>query len=172
MLIVGVDTGGTFTDFIFKYNDKWEVYKLLSTPANPAEAVLKGLRQIVDGREAQVAHGSTVATNAILERKGAVTALITNKGFEDVIEIGRQNRKTLYNFFYRKNPALVPAHLRFGVRCRVNHAGDVIQDLDTVELNEIIKKIKCLNIESVAVSFLFSFKNPIHEKKLGKYSPN
>ncbi|MBN1931413.1 MAG: hydantoinase/oxoprolinase family protein [Desulfobacterales bacterium] len=165
MLIVGIDTGGTFTDFIFKYNDTWEVYKMLSTPANPAEAVLKGLRKIVAGREAQVVHGSTVATNAILERKGAVTALITNKGFEDVIEIGRQNRTKLYGFFYRKNPALVPAHLRFGVWCRVNHAGDIIQDLDTVELREIINKIKLLNIESIAVSFLFSFKNSIHEKK-------
>ncbi|MFH0845621.1 MAG: hydantoinase/oxoprolinase N-terminal domain-containing protein, partial [Pseudomonadota bacterium] len=89
MIVIGVDTGGTFTDFVFKEGESWGVYKLLSTPSNPAEAVLQGLKHIAEGKRKKIIHGSTVATNAILERKGAKTALITNRGFEDVIEIGR-----------------------------------------------------------------------------------
>ena len=100
MVIIGVDTGGTFTDFVFKKGDQWGIYKLLSTPANPAAAVLEGLDYIARKERKQIIHGSTVATNAILERKGAKTALITNKGFEDVIEIGRQNRSRLYDLAY------------------------------------------------------------------------
>ena len=96
-MIIGVDTGGTFTDFVFKEGDKWGVYKLLSTPSNPAQAVLEGLKYLSEGKKKQIVHGSTVATNAILERRGARTALITNKGFEDIIEIGRQNRTRLYD---------------------------------------------------------------------------
>nr|WP_232223078.1 hydantoinase/oxoprolinase N-terminal domain-containing protein [Desulfosarcina sp. BuS5] len=110
-------------------------------------------------RDVRIVHGSTVATNAILERKGAVTALITNKGFEDVIEIGRQNRHNLYELFYRKPASLVAQQLRFGVNCRVNSDGTVLQEPDDKELHEIIKRIEASGAESVAVSFLFSFKN-------------
>ena len=85
MIVIGVDTGGTFTDFVFKDGERWGVYKLLSTPRNPAEAVLKGLQHIAGAKAKHIVHGSTVATNAILERKGVKTALITNKGFEDII---------------------------------------------------------------------------------------
>ncbi len=102
MIILGVDTGGTFTDFIYREDGEWKVYKILSTPDNPARAVLAGYDLICKGKPANITHGSTVATNAILERKGAKTALITNKGFEDVIQIGRQNRRELYNLKYRK----------------------------------------------------------------------
>jgi len=84
-MIIGVDTGGTFTDFVYKEGDTWGVYKVLSTPANPAEAVLNGLDHLAHGKRKQIIHGSTVATNAILERNGAKTALITNEGFEDII---------------------------------------------------------------------------------------
>ena len=88
MDIIGIDTGGTFTDFIYQEKGGWRVYKCLSTPHNPAEAVLRGLKHISGSKKIQVIHGSTVATNCILEKKGAKTALITNKNFEDVIEIG------------------------------------------------------------------------------------
>ncbi len=163
MDIIGVDTGGTFTDFVFKSDGKWGVFKILSSPSNPAESVLKGLEHVVKSREFKVIHGSTVATNAILERKGAHTALITNSGFEDVIEIARQNRSELYNLFYRKEPPLVPESLRFGVKCRVNYRGEVIDDIKEDELESIARKIEKAQVESIAVCFLFSYINPEHE---------
>ncbi|NPB05116.1 MAG: hydantoinase/oxoprolinase family protein, partial [Aquificae bacterium] len=92
-LLVGVDTGGTFTDFVYKTPEGWKVYKTLSTPDNPAKAILEGLKVIGEEYPRFVVHGTTVATNALLERKGAKTAFITNKGFKDIIEIGRQNRE-------------------------------------------------------------------------------
>ena len=168
MIVIGVDTGGTFTDFIYKDEKGWNVHKILSTPHNPAEAVLKGLEYITKGKTANITHGSTVATNAILEKKGANTALITNKGFEDVIEIGRQNRKELYNLKYRKNSPLVPKDSRFGIKGRVDYSGKIIEDVDINEIEEVIKKIGISDIESVAVCLLFSFKNNEHEKIIGE----
>jgi len=167
MEIIGVDTGGTFTDFIYKTVDgKWGVYKTLSTPHNPAEAVLKGIKRIVRDDEYRVIHGSTVATNAILERKGAYTAFITNRGFEDIIEIGRQNRTELYNLFYRRNKPLVPKELRFGLTCRVDSKGNVLVDLDEDEIEELVKKLEEAEAESIAVCFIFSYLNPDHELKV------
>ena len=169
MDIVGVDTGGTFTDFIYKAeNGKWEIYKVLSTPSNPANAVLSGIRNIIVSDKFKVIHGSTVATNSILERKGAYTAFITNKGFEDIIEIGRQNRTELYNLFYKRNPSLVPKELRFGLKCRINSEGRVIVDVDDGELEGLVKKVEDAKAESVAVCFLFSYLNPEHELKVEK----
>ncbi len=167
MIIIGVDTGGTFTDFVYKDGDKWGVLKRLSTPGNPAEAVLKGLEQVADGRARRIIHGSTVATNAILERKGAKTALITNKGFEDIIEIGRQNRSRLYDLNYKKEPHIVPKEMRFGLKERTLCTGEVLEDLDEKEAEEVFRKIKGTNAESVAVCLLFSFLNPSHEKTIG-----
>ncbi|RLC26185.1 MAG: hydantoinase/oxoprolinase family protein, partial [Deltaproteobacteria bacterium] len=129
MLVIGVDTGGTFTDFVFRDGDRWGVYKCLSSPDNPARAVLEGLRRIAGKRQKRVVHGSTVATNAILERKGARTALVTNAGFEDLIEIGRQNRERLYDLAYRREPHVVPAGLRFGVGGRILHTGEILEPL-------------------------------------------
>ncbi len=167
MEIIGVDTGGTFTDFIYKTKDgRWGVYKLLSTPHNPAEAVLSGIKRITTTKEFKVIHGSTVATNAILERKGAYTAFVTNKGFEDIIEIGRQNRTELYDLFYKRNPPLVPKELRFGLKCRVNSEGKVIVDIDDGELEGLVKRIEDAKAESIAVCFLFSYLNPEHELKV------
>ena len=107
MAVVGVDTGGTFTDVICWTDDGFAVVKLPSSPDNPARAVLAGLARLpVSAR--RVMHGSTVATNALLERRGAVTAFVTNQGFEDIIAIGRQNRPELYDLASRKEPCLVP----------------------------------------------------------------
>ncbi|RLB01415.1 MAG: hydantoinase/oxoprolinase family protein, partial [Deltaproteobacteria bacterium] len=89
MIVIGVDTGGTFTDFVYFDGSERRIFKVLSTPENPAEAVLAGLNVVAEDKRKDIVHGSTVATNAILERKGAKTALITNRGFEDIIEIGR-----------------------------------------------------------------------------------
>jgi len=165
--LIGVDTGGTFTDFIYKTEDgKWGVYKVLSTPSNPAEAVLEGIKKIAKSEQFKVIHGSTVATNAILERKGAYTALVINKGFEDIIEIGRQNRTRLYDLFYKRNKPLVPPELRFGVDCRINSKGEIVKDIDDKDLDDLIKKIEDSKAESVAVCFLFSYLNPDHEVKV------
>ena len=166
MIIIGVDTGGTFTDFVFKDGERWGVYKVLSTPSNPAEAVLKGLKHIAEEKAKRVVHGSTVATNAILERKGVKTALITNKGFEDIIEIGRQNRSRLYDLAYKKEPHIVPKELRYGVRQRTLSTGETLEDLDVVGAKQLLKRIKKAKVESVAVCFLFSYLNPAHEKKM------
>lgn len=168
MFIIGIDTGGTFTDFVYKDRDRWGIYKVLSTPSNPATAVLKGLKHIAGDRPGQIVHGSTVATNAILERKGAKTALITNKGFEDIIEIGRQNRSRLYDLGFQKEPQLVPAELRFGVKGRVLHTGEETESLDTKAVQKINKTIMDLEIESVAVCLLFAYVNPSHEQKIGE----
>jgi len=166
MIIVGVDTGGTFTDFIYKDGESWGVRKLLSTPSNPAEAVLNGLRSVAGDLPKNVVHGSTVATNAILERKGVKTALITNKKFEDVIEIGRQNRTRLYDLAYRKEPHIVPQDLRFGARGRILCDGSVHEDFDTALAGRVVEAVKQAQVESVAVCFLFSYVNPAHELKM------
>ena len=165
MVIVGVDTGGTFTDFIYLKDGKWQVLKLLSTPHNPAEAVLKGLSEI-GGEERRITHGTTVATNAVLERKGAKTAFVTNRGFEDLLEIGRQNREELYSFRVKKVKHLVPRELSFGLSCRLNSKGKHVETLKEEEIEELVEKLKSLNVESVAVSFLFSFLNPEDEIKV------
>ena len=161
MIIVGVDTGGTFTDFIYKKGGKWHIYKTLSTPSNPALAVLKGLQHIGKG-DKNIVHGSTVATNAVLEKKGAKTAFITNKNFEDILYIGRQNRHELYNLKYQKPKPL--AQESFGLDCRVLSNGEILKELDEEEVRKLAKTLKEKNFESVAVSFLFSFLNPKHEK--------
>ena len=161
MIIVGVDTGGTFTDFIYKKDGKWHIYKTLSTPSNPALAVLKGLQHIGKG-DKNIVHGSTVATNAVLEKKGAKTAFITNKNFEDILYIGRQNRHELYNLKYQKPKPL--SQESFGLDCRVLSNGEILKELDEEEVRKLAKTLKEKKFESVAVSFLFSFLNPKHEK--------
>ncbi len=168
MLIIGVDTGGTFTDFIWQDGEEQGEYKLLSTPQNPAEAVLAGLRHIARERPYQLIHGSTVATNALLEKKGARTALITNRGFEDLIEIARQNRPELYQLQVVKNPPLVPSKYRFGLPGRVDQSGAIIEELDEATLGPLLEELNAAKIESIAVSLLFSFSNPEHELLVGK----
>ena len=172
-MIIGVDTGGTFTDFVYKDGDRWGVYKVLSTPANPAQAVLEGLNHLARGKDRKsrptrkkIIHGSTVATNAILEREGARCALITNKGFEDIIEIGRQNRSRLYDLAYRKEPQIIPLALRFGLYGRMRQTGEELIPLDMETARDLGLRLKELGVESVAVCFLFSYVNPLHEKKI------
>ncbi len=167
MVVIGIDTGGTFTDFVYFDGESKKVFKVLSTPDNPAKAVLTGLSHIGGSEDRDIVHGSTVATNAILERKGARTAIITNKGFEDIIEIGRQNREKLYDLKYRKPSPIVPEELRFGVRCRTLCNGEVIEELDYDQVIEVIRRVKKAGAVSVAVSLLFSFLNPDHECIIG-----
>ncbi len=168
VMVVGIDTGGTFTDFVFFDERGKRVIKVLSTPQNPAGAVIKGLNMIGESGPRDIVHGSTVATNAILERKGAKTALVTNKGFEDIIEIGRQNRDRIYDLKYRKPEPVVSPELRYGVNCRVFFDGTTGKAPDTTELEKIAEKIKQEDVESVAVCLLFSFLNPDHELMVEK----
>lgn len=165
---IGVDTGGTFTDFIFEKGDTWGVVKIPSTPENPADAVIEGIERIAGDMDIRVVHGSTVATNAILEKKGAKTALVTNTGFTDIIEIGRQNRDRLYDLSYSKNTPPVPPERRFGVPGRIDKNGTIITDIDESRLTEIAARLSAECVESVAVCFLFSFLNPAHEKTAGR----
>ncbi|HQR32381.1 MAG TPA: hydantoinase/oxoprolinase family protein [Blastocatellia bacterium] len=175
-LRIGVDTGGTFTDFIVVFKNRQLSFKVPSTPQAPAQAILTGLdealsllnEEFADLTEAEVeiVHGTTVATNALLERKGARTALITTAGFEDVIEIGRQARPDLYNLAVKRPAPLVPSELRFGVKERIGADASVIEPLTVRELTALVKKLKRAEIESVAISLLFSFSNPDHEKRI------
>lgn len=166
-LRIGVDTGGTFTDFVFEANGQRQIFKLPSTPSDPSIAITSGLRRILDltgAKNFEVVHGTTVGTNALLQRRGARTALITTKGFEDVLEIGRQARPELYNLDAIKPSPLVPDSLRFGLKERVAASGEVLEELDESQLQEIIAGLKAAGVESVAVSLLFSFANPQHEQ--------
>src|SRR5436190_3810826 len=144
---VGVDTGGTFTDFVFELNGRLEIFKLPSTPSDPSQAILSGLSRITELSGTQltaleVVHGTTVGTNALLQRRGARTALITSKGFEDVLEIGRQARPELYNLNAEKPPALVPGQLRFGARERIAANGHVLEELSDADVASLVKQIK------------------------------
>jgi N-methylhydantoinase A len=148
-------------------------FKAPSTPQNPAQAILEGVRRILaDAGESasEIVHGTTVATNALLERKGARTALITTEGFEDVIEIGRQARPELYNLMVARPAPIVARQFRFGLRERVGSDGSIILPLDENSLREIIERVAKpeSQIESVAVCLLFSFANPAHEAAVAR----
>ena len=125
---IGVDAGGTFTDFVILHDDgRLETFKLRSNKADPAKVILEGLARAAGKRKADVVHGSTVATNALLERKGARTAFVTTAGFEDLLEIGRQNRAELYNLTPAPRRLLADPKLCFGVRERAYHDGTIAQ---------------------------------------------
>jgi N-methylhydantoinase A len=169
VLVVGVDTGGTFTDIVFSDGSQERGrLKVLSTPDDPARAVLEGFAQLFGERAPDLfTYGTTVATNAMLERRGARTLLATTAGFEDVIEIGRQARPDLYDLEPRRAEPLVPPGLRIGVRERVHHDGKVAVALSNAEIRRIVSKARSLRAEAVAVCLLHSPVSPAHEKKLG-----
>ncbi|HEY3040787.1 MAG TPA: hydantoinase/oxoprolinase family protein [Pyrinomonadaceae bacterium] len=171
--VVGVDTGGTFTDFVFEANAQLEIFKLPSTPSDPSIAIAAGLRAIsektgVPLKNVQVVHGTTVGTNALLERRGARTALITTRGFEDVLVIGRQARPELYNLNAVRPPPLVPDSLRFGLPERVTSAGEVLQSPDAAEISALVNRIKKAKVDSVAICLLFSFVDAAHEEEIAR----
>jgi N-methylhydantoinase A len=169
---IGVDTGGTFTDFVFEAVGELRVFKLSSTPDDPSRAISEGLKRIVAETGAplsavEVVHGTTVGTNALLQRRGARAALVTTAGFEDVIEIGRQARPELYNLNAVKAPPLVPSELRFGAHERVAASGEVLDALAEDDIATLLEKLRKAQPESVAISLLFSFVRPQHEKRIG-----
>jgi N-methylhydantoinase A len=163
--VIGVDTGGTFTDFVLMDEGRITVHKEPSTPENAAKAVLAGLKEVHE-EAATIVHGSTVATNALLERRGARTALITTSGFEDVLEIGRQTRTQIYDLNVQKAPPLVPSELRLGVNERIGPDGVVIDQLDKENLRAVIMRLNELTADSVAVCLLHAYANPEHERAI------
>jgi len=170
MTRIGVDTGGTFTDFVRLDAQGLTVHKLRSTPDDPARAILAG---IADLRETDLAfeviHGSTVATNALLERKGARVALVTTKGFEDVLAIGRQTRSELYNFLVPGKLPMIEAGLTFGVTERLDCHGNVLEPLQIQELEELTETLHRAKVDCVAVCLLHSYANPLHEQKIASH---
>src|SRR5688500_11544902 len=169
---VGVDTGGTFTDFVFDFYGH-QVLKVRSTPEDPSLAIKQGLQEVssrtgVALEKIEVVHGTTVGTNALLERRGARTALITTKGFEDVLTIGRQARAELYNLDAVKPPPIVPDELRFGVNERVAANGEILEPLDQKEIAKLITRLRKAKIASVAICFLFSFLKPENEQQVAQ----
>lgn len=171
---IAVDTGGTFTDICLLNEDTGElsVTKVSSTPDNPALAVIAGLLKITNMCAAQpswvdlVLHGTTVATNALLERMGARAALITTAGFRDVLYIGRQNRPSLYDFRILKPPPLIPRRHTYEVSERVLHTGEARTPLDEEQVRVIARNLRSKGFTSVAVCLLHSYANPYHESRI------
>ena len=178
---IGVDTGGTFTDIVMHINGDLWTHKVLSTPRNPAHAVIQGVSEILRLHNTDavgtgspscpydIVHGSTVATNALLERRGARIALITTHGFEDVLEIGRQARPSLYDFFVERPAPLVPADRRFGISERTLHTGEIQTEIEPTDLDAIASELAHLKLDAVAVCFLFAYVNPRNEKIVAEH---
>jgi len=165
---LGVDVGGTFTDLAAIVDGALVTAKVPSTPRDQSEGVMDAVRACGVDPAAVVlfAHGMTVATNALLERRGARTALLTTEGFRDILEIGRQNRPSLYNLTRDRPPALIPRELRFTVCERMGPRG-VLQPLDEASLDDVVQKLQAARVEAVAVCLLFSFLRPDHERRVG-----
>src|SRR5579863_8032632 len=161
---IGIDSGGTFTDFVvLDDTGKLASFKLRSNPASPAGVVLEGLQRIA-AKRAEVVHGSTVATNALLERKGARTAFVTTRGFTDLVRIGRQNRVQLYNLAPPLKRHLTPPSLCFGVSERAYFDGSIGKRPARRELAELKTRLRKARVESVAICFLHSYENPANEQ--------
>ena len=172
MYRIGIDVGGTFTDVTLLNSEtgRYYTYKLSSTLQDQSLAIANGTKETLELYGVPVSeieyfgHGTTVATNMIIERKGAKTALITTKGFRDLLEIGRQTRPSLYNIMEDKPETLVKRSLRKEISERVNAKGDILRDVDRDEVRAVLKELKEQGVESIAVCFLFSFLNSRNEK--------
>ncbi len=165
---IGIDAGGTFTDFVVLRDDgSLESFKLPSNPRAPARVILAGIERALTGEargKVDVVHGSTVATNALLERKGARTAFVTTAGFEDLLEIGRQNRPELYNLTPAPRRLFIERALCFGVEERMNPDGSVLLAPSAAGLRRLAKKLQRARVRAIAICFLHSYQNPAHER--------
>lgn len=162
---IGIDTGGTFTDFVVLHEDgRLESFKLRSDPAGPARVILQGLARIAPPASAEIVHGSTVATNALLERKGARTAFVTTAGFEHIVHIGRQNRAQLYNLTPPLKRHLTPDSLCFGMEERSYFDGTIALRPKAPQLRKLKAKLRRARVESVAICFLHAYQNVANEQ--------
>lgn len=161
---IAIDSGGTFTDCVYLEQGELRILKLFSTPADPGRAVLEAITAVASSAQRHdVRHGTTVGTNAMLERKGARVAFVTTTGFEDTIAIGRQARRSLYDWFSTPLPCVIPPHLRFGVPERTSSTGAVLASPSPQSLASLSEAIRVSGAQAVAVSLLFSFTNPANE---------
>lgn len=164
-LRIAVDTGGTFTDCVWRdaSSGTLRMLKVFSTPSDPSRAIAEAIAKIAQGESFVILHGTTVGTNSLLERKGARAALVTTAGFEDAVEIGRQARPKLYDFFFDRVEPLVPADLRFGIEERTTSDGEILTALSLETMTRLVSQIAARKPESIAVSLIFSFANPANE---------
>jgi N-methylhydantoinase A/oxoprolinase/acetone carboxylase beta subunit len=160
-----VDTGGTFTDFVIWRDGRLSNRKVLSTPQNPSLAIFEGVGDILkDSPAVFIVHGTTVATNALLQRKGGRIALITTAGFEDVLAIGRQTRRNLYALQPESRSELIPVERRFGLHERTLASGEIERPVRLIEVRQVVKKVKQSGAEAVVVCLLHSYANPANEE--------
>ena len=168
-LRIAIDTGGTFTDCVWWESGSLRTVKVFSTPDDPSRAITEALQRIASAGERYspksltLLHGTTVGTNALLQRKGARVALITTAGFEDIIEIGRQARPRLYDFFFERVAPLVDREMRFGIRERTDCAGKVLERPSEADLAQLLEAVRSSEAQAIAISLLFSFANPENE---------
>ncbi|MGJ4886837.1 hydantoinase/oxoprolinase family protein [Bradyrhizobium sp. HKCCYLRH3099] len=171
---LAVDIGGTFTDIVLDIGDHRRTRKVLTTPTQPEQAVLDGTRLILADAKARISdidvfiHGTTLATNAIIERRGAKTALIATSGFRDVLDIGTESRYDQYDLSIDKPKPLVPRSLRFTVPERVDAHGDVRLPLDEAAVRALVPQLRALEVSSIAIAFLHAYANPAHERRAGE----
>ena len=175
--MIGVDVGGTFTNFSArnKKDHHIQVHKRPSTPDDPSRAILEGLRELLDIADidwaeiARIAHGTTVATNALLQRRGAEIGVVTTKGFRDLLEIGRQVRPKIYDLQTDAPPPLALRQNRLEISERIGAEGEVVSALEMADVEALINEVRSLDwVESIAVCTLFSFLNPTHEQLIAK----
>lgn len=173
---VGIDIGGTFTDLVLidDATGGQAIGKVLTTPSDPSEAVEEGLRALLEregvepSRLKTIVHGTTLVTNALIERRGAPTALLTTEGFRDAIAIGTEHRYDMYDVFLEKPEPLVPRSLRYGIRERILDDGSVLRELDEEQVRTVAGELREHGIGAVAVSFLHGFRNPAHERRVAE----
>ncbi len=173
MKLLGIDTGGTFTDFVFYDGTSLKIHKVLSTPEAPEKAILKGISEMgLSMQTLRIIHGSTVATNAVLEGKGARVVYIANRGLQDVLTIGRQARRELYNLQPKAIAPPVEEKYCLQTGGRISAKGEIIEPLTTQDIDTLLAEIEQLKPESVAVNLLFSFIDDQFERKIAKSLPN
>lgn len=172
--IFGVDIGGTFTDIVFYraaqagQPGELRVHKVPGFPADPAQALLRGIADLDGSLDATVIHGSTVATNALLERRGARAALVTTEGFADVLEIGRQDRPALYDLQQQRPPVLIPRQRRLELAERLAYTGEVLHSPTQADYERLLHQLSACQPESIAVALLHAYRNPLHERELAE----
>ena len=178
MNIVGVDIGGTFTDLVGYVNGRIVTSKTSTVPADPTRGISRSLElaECETPRLDEILHGSTIAINTVLEKKGARTALLTTRGFRDVYAIGRSNRIEAFNLFFKRPQPLIPRDLTFEVSERILPSGAVERALDEDEIEALVRTLEERRVEAVAVCFLHAYANPAHERRVGEIlrerSPN
>jgi N-methylhydantoinase A len=172
-MLLGVDTGGTFTDFVCFDGERLRIHKVLSTPQAPEQAILQGIRELdLQGTSFYLVHGSTVATNAVLEGKGVRTVYITNHGLGDVLTIGRQARRELYNLQPQAGTVPVPPELCLETGGRLGADASVIEPLSERDCQELVSRIRQLKPQAVAINLLFSFLDDRFERQIERSLPD